>query len=571
MPDDPRHADRKPPISRAPSYIHFGPKRAIASFENLVVLANYEERLKDARKIVWRDRGEKPVELDNLWQCIEHACRGGARAGGIAFAIRAGVNIILLLTRIRKISKAQRFLLIRRALFGEDCFRFAAMLGSFVALYKAILNSLPILLPQPGPDDDLCRFRSQLRASHSPNDPFAEGSSTEGLTVPQSRAPRQARLSTHAQAHQQWVRRKTRRWYSVLAGSVAGAVAICFEKSSRRTTIAQQLFVRGLQGSYNTFSATSGFTIPHGDVMLFSLCCGQILYSFLMRPETLPPSYINWMSHACKVNPSSVAMNRDLATKGHFMMSDLDSIIKRKDIAPGNLTELLERKRLAQAPIPDFGTLAAPCAAVHPRIESCQYVQLERFFVVLRSMIPIYGALHLIPMLLFKRKAVFNQPLKMLLRGLLGTLRSSSFLGVFVVIFQAYNCSKYNLHTALTALRSSQTPSLLATLARFVPQTLVDVLIQKPSWWLGGALCGLSLFVEEKHRREELAMYVLPKGLEGAWGVLRDRGLIFGMGNMGDVVLTSLGMGMVMSIYQNDPQHLSGLVRRFLYQFVGPN
>jgi hypothetical protein len=47
------------------------------SFENLVALANYEERLKDARKIVWRDRGELPVEIHDLWECLKHATRGG--------------------------------------------------------------------------------------------------------------------------------------------------------------------------------------------------------------------------------------------------------------------------------------------------------------------------------------------------------------------------------------------------------------------------------------------------------------------------------------------------------------
>ena len=47
------------------------------SFENLVALANYEERLKGARKIVWRDRGELPVEIHDLWECFKHATRGG--------------------------------------------------------------------------------------------------------------------------------------------------------------------------------------------------------------------------------------------------------------------------------------------------------------------------------------------------------------------------------------------------------------------------------------------------------------------------------------------------------------
>ena len=64
-------------ISRTPSYIQLAPRRAMASFENLVALANHQERLREARKIVWRQRGEPAVEIEGLWECIEHASRGG--------------------------------------------------------------------------------------------------------------------------------------------------------------------------------------------------------------------------------------------------------------------------------------------------------------------------------------------------------------------------------------------------------------------------------------------------------------------------------------------------------------
>jgi len=57
---------------------------------------------------------------------------------------------------------------------------------------------------------------------------------------------------------------------------------------------------------------------------------------------------------------------------------------------------------------------------------------------------------------------------------------------------------------------------------------------------------GLSLLVEAKRRRGELAMYVLPKGLESAWVMARGKGLVFKTGNWGDVLLTAIGMGMVM-------------------------
>src|SRR5277367_6432509 len=59
------------------SGINFTPRQAMASFENLVALANHQERLKEARKMVWRDRGEPAVETATLRECFTHAMSGG--------------------------------------------------------------------------------------------------------------------------------------------------------------------------------------------------------------------------------------------------------------------------------------------------------------------------------------------------------------------------------------------------------------------------------------------------------------------------------------------------------------
>jgi hypothetical protein len=68
--------ERRRPIRPGPP-----PRRyTLASFDNLIVLANYEERLREARKMVWRDRGEPAVEVHDLWECLEHGLRGGLRA-----------------------------------------------------------------------------------------------------------------------------------------------------------------------------------------------------------------------------------------------------------------------------------------------------------------------------------------------------------------------------------------------------------------------------------------------------------------------------------------------------------
>ena len=117
----------RPESARQESYLTFTPRRAIASFDNLVVLANYEEHLREARKIVWRDRGEPAVDIRDIRECLLHGARGGLRtsqvlhhssithplfgrhhagASAIAFAIRSGVNLVLLLARIKQLPRS---------------------------------------------------------------------------------------------------------------------------------------------------------------------------------------------------------------------------------------------------------------------------------------------------------------------------------------------------------------------------------------------------------------------------------------------------------------------------------
>ncbi|KIK43512.1 hypothetical protein CY34DRAFT_803768 [Suillus luteus UH-Slu-Lm8-n1] len=535
-------------MSRTPSYIQLAPRRAMASFENLVALANHQERLREARKIVWRERGEPAVELKDLWECMEHAGRGGLRAAAIAFALRASVNLVLATIRIGKVPKNTRLSLIQRAIFGKDSFRFAAMLGSFVTIYKATLNALPILLPVnehsslPSPFED---EEEDVEAPPTPSE------------VPLS--ARQPRLSLSAQAHQVWVRKKTRRWHSMFAGALAGGLAVMFEKRSRRVVIAQQLFVRGLQGSYNAFTSKHGFHLPNGEVLMFCLCCTQIVYALFARPDTLPRSYTAWLTAASGGPPSAIKMVQDMNRTGTFEVKDLDKILSREDIIPTNQATLIARRALATNSPPDFGSYT-PCSAVHPWVESCTHVTLPRFFTVFKWAFPIYGALHFVPMILFKWNAFFKNPLHKLGRAGWATIRSSAFLATFIATFQSWVCFKHYLHGVL----SSQTRVKL-------PQKYVDFLLSKYSYGFGGLFGALSLFVEEKRRRGELAMYVLPKGMESAWLTARGKGWVFHTGQFGEMILTAIGMSMVMSIYQNDPQHLSGLVRRILYQFIGPN
>jgi len=68
-------------------------------------------------------------------------------------------------------------------------------------------------------------------------------------------------------------------------------------------------------------------------------------------------------------------------------------------------------------------------------------------------------------------------------------------------------------------------------------QKATDLFIGRLSFWLGGLLSGFSLLVEAKHRRPELAMYVLPKGLESAWRVASGKGIVYGPKKYGEALV----------------------------------
>jgi len=113
-----------------------------------------------------------------------------------------------------------------------------------------------------------------------------------------------------------------------------------------------------------------------------------------------------------------------------------------------------------------------------------------------------------------------RSPSTFLVKSLLGTLRSCSFLASFVTLFQGLVCLQRYIYLS---------PS--------VPPWIRQLVAHKAWYWFAGLSTGLPLFIEEKKRRRELAMYVLPRGLESVWSVLRAKSYVpFVPG--GEVLLT---------------------------------
>jgi hypothetical protein len=376
---------------------------------------------------------------------------------------------------------------------------------------------------------------------------------------------------------------RSRVWHAYLAGAISG-LAVMVEKKESRISLAQQLLVRGLEGTYNVGHSKGMINIPNGAVVIFGLACGQIMYAWLNQPHTLPRSYISWITTASHISPDALPIHRDIM-KTQSSSSNLalglfgdgkvpsplptsDGSVRYPSVAPNKrnrrgITGENVKKIVEWMKGQDNGQKEnhVPCAVVHPWENSHLWGPLDRFVEVTRWILPVYTTLHFVPAVFLRMRAFRKDPIKVFLRSLFGSIRSSSFLGVFVIIFQTTFCTLHQLHDQIINNTG---------LAANIPTWLQKFLVSTIAHWGAGFLTCMSLFIEHKRRRTELAMYVLPKGMESAWSVARQQSwLPFVPG--GDLLLTSAGMSLIMGTYAQNPDHLSGLVRRIVYQFVGRN
>ncbi|KAJ7697596.1 hypothetical protein B0H17DRAFT_1177574 [Mycena rosella] len=386
----------------------------MVSFKNHVALANFQNRIQDARNVVWRDKGQPEADLPTLRDCLEHAATGGFRSPGLSGGhhSRSCSGLWSVGTSLRQIL---------------GCLRGP---GTFTALHKFLLNALPLLVPATEP--------GLPSAFHKEEDS----------------------------------RKRTCRWHSALAGTISGGLGVFWEKRSRRWDIAQQVFVksalisfipipqltprsRGLHGTYNNYSEKWGISIPYGAVIVFSLSCACIRFrapSSSDPAQDVPKShtraffalirFYDYTSTGASVSTlsdrprltlslSSQATFNIKAVQEHVVdIPALDRLIARSDVTSTNLSSLLSLRERALAGLPGGGPGRIP----------------QRFLLDSPDLLgTTLRAEHFLPLAHFLRGR----------RATVGTMRSSAFLGATGALWQAVLCLKHGLYESLMAAPAS--------------------------------------------------------------------------------------------------------------------
>merc|ERR1719433_2443897 len=107
----------------------------------------------------------------------------------------------------------------------------------------------------------------------------------------------------------------------------------------------------------------------------------------------------------------------------------------------------------------------------------------------------MYIPVHTVPTILFDPKKIFMDPPGFVVDRFLSSLRSALFLATYVANFKMTTC------------------------------TIRNLVLDDP-WWapcLGGVASGLSILIEPDRRRGELALYVVPRALQGVMRMFRKK------------------------------------------------
>ncbi|XVE63824.1 hypothetical protein DITRI_Ditri07aG0051400 [Diplodiscus trichospermus] len=317
---------------------------------------------------------------------------------------------------------------------------------------------------------------------------------------------------------------------AILAGSIAGLSILALDDSNRRRTLALYLLARVAQCAYNSAKSKNKFHLwgshwRHGDSLLFSLACAQVMYAFVMRPESLPKSYQDFIQ---KMGPVAAPVYKAVRENCRGGPVDVASIS----------AYLYSRGKFNNLKLEEFPSII-PCSVIHPDTNSCLAHNAKAASTTFRKTFPLYFSLTFVPSVVLHLRKFMDTPAHTCWLALKGAVQSTSFLSAFVGIFQGVIC----MHRKIASKD------------------------HKLVYWVAGALAALSVLLEKKPLRSELALYVLPRAGQSLWYILVNRQLLPDVKNV-EVALFCACMGGIMYYLEFEPDtmapFLMGLIRRFL-------
>ncbi|XP_015885405.2 uncharacterized protein LOC107420855 isoform X1 [Ziziphus jujuba] len=310
--------------------------------------------------------------------------------------------------------------------------------------------------------------------------------------------------------------RRTAKWRALFAGAVAGPSMLLTGLNTQHTSLAIYILMRALVLASRCGIKSKRFgrickplTWAHGDIFLMCLSSSQILSAYILKQESLPPSYKSFLNKHGGKDTVILQGVKEIATGMRF--TNLEAIEKFYKANGVNIKLDPNMK--------------VPCTIVHGD-QSCSGHFLSFLIQAYKRALPVYLPVYLIPALIVHRTGLLKRPSMILGKGLFGTARSSLFLSVYCASAWMWTCLLFWIFKRCNI----------------------------PMVAMGTFPTGLALAIEKKSRRIEISLYCLARAIESFFTCMTDAGYFPQLKNLkrADVVIFSLSTAIIMHCYAEE-------------------
>ncbi|KAI3465158.1 hypothetical protein Pfo_021821 [Paulownia fortunei] len=307
--------------------------------------------------------------------------------------------------------------------------------------------------------------------------------------------------------------RRTAKWRALLAGAIAGPSMLLTGLNAQHTSLAIYILMRAtvLASRCGIKSKRFGrickpLTWAHGDIFLMCLSSSQILSAYILKQDSLPPSYKSFLNkHGAK---DSVILNGVREIACGLPITNLEAI--EKFYKSNGVDVKLDPQ------------MKIPCSIIHGN-QACVTHFFSFLLQAYKRALPVYLPVYLIPALIVHRQGLLKRPYTILWKGLFGTARSSLFLSMYCSSAWIWTCILFRI------LKRCNIPMVA----------------------IGTFPTGLALAIEKKSRRIEISLYCLARAIESFFTCMADVGYLPRSKNLkrADVVIFSISTAIIMHCY----------------------
>ena len=276
------------------------------------------------------------------------------------------------------------------------------------------------------------------------------------------------------------------RYRGAMAGAVSGLASLWALPGSMRRAALLFLSVRAFELACRV--GARGGTLPtlqHGDTALMSAASALMIYEWMLHPGSLDAAYVHFLNRQVQFSSPVV---RAVAAMQEGLPLDVEAVNRARSAFKPPPLPISDPFAYDKMP----GTLAKAAFMLHPTQSFARFAA-EYFVRGLRLSLPVYLPVYAVPMLLFQHKRLRAKPADTLLATAKGVATSTAFLATYCTL----GITSISVFRAMGMRHDVMGSAAVLSLP------------------LSGALAGLATLIEKKHRRIELALYVLQRALDG--------------------------------------------------------